>query len=440
MAPITGEVAVGGDVEKDQDAAVRTLYERFPYPSPIDDVAAYVAHERNLFWNPRQSWNVFFPQAPQRADLDILVAGCGTRAGFLVAASMPQSRVTCIDISETSLAHSRDSFARGGLANVEHHLLPLEEVGALDRAFDFIHCHGVLHHLAQPEAGLGALAGVLRPGGAMSLMVYARYGRRGIYMLQDLGQRLGLEPNQEVAEELRELCWALPASHPFRATGYEEKQTIELNEVIDMLAHPRDVSYDVDGVRGLVASAGLKLHRWLDQAQYSSRVGEIRKTAVGARAASLPFWDRSAAMELLRGTVIKHSFVVTHPHRPSADELFADEEILGAVPSKAAHVSVTLSGSQAVALSRALPAHHGSELGVAEEAVVFKEIFGTFDGERTLGEILEGQLERGADPALETWLPSFCRQLYEADILDLRLPSAASTQGSNSAPREGPTP
>jgi 2-polyprenyl-3-methyl-5-hydroxy-6-metoxy-1,4-benzoquinol methylase len=43
----------------------------------------------------------------------------------------------------------------------------------------------VLHHLADPDAGLRALRSVLKPEGAIDLMVYARYGRTGISMLQD---------------------------------------------------------------------------------------------------------------------------------------------------------------------------------------------------------------------------------------------------------------
>ena len=55
--------------------------------------------------------------------------------------------------------------------------------------FDYIDCCGVLHHLPDPAAGVEALLSVLAPGGGMGLMVYAPYGRTGIYMLQE-GLRL----------------------------------------------------------------------------------------------------------------------------------------------------------------------------------------------------------------------------------------------------------
>ena len=166
----------------------------------------------------------------------------------------------------------------------------------------------------------------------MSLMVYARYGRTGLYMLQDLSHRLGMGTTQETAEELRELCWLLPNSHPFRSMGPKQHQKIDLNEILDMLAHPRDVSYDVYGIRDFIAEAGMKMHRWLGQGQYQPAIGPLRGSGMALRVAALPFWERSAAMELLRGTMIMHNFVVTHPERPSAEELFSGDRILDAIP------------------------------------------------------------------------------------------------------------
>ena len=45
---------------------------------------------------------------------------------------------------------------------------------------------GVLHHLEDPDAGLRALLDMLNDGGALGLMVYARYGRTGVYHMQAL--------------------------------------------------------------------------------------------------------------------------------------------------------------------------------------------------------------------------------------------------------------
>src|SRR6202044_1317851 len=88
-------------------------------------------------------------------------------------------------VSDTSLHHTRDLQRKYNLDNLELHQLPIERVQELGRAFDLVVCTGVLHHLPDPDLGLRALRDVLRPNGAMRLMVYARYGRAGIYMMQE---------------------------------------------------------------------------------------------------------------------------------------------------------------------------------------------------------------------------------------------------------------
>jgi len=51
--------------------------------------------------------------------------------------------------------------------------------------FDYIDCCGVLHHLPDPQAGFDALAKAVTPDGGIGLMVYAPYGRSGVYTLQN---------------------------------------------------------------------------------------------------------------------------------------------------------------------------------------------------------------------------------------------------------------
>ena len=80
--------------------------------------------------------------------------------------------------------------------------------------FDEIVCTGVLHHLANPEAALRALRDVLDPDGAMHLMVYAPYGRAGIYMLQEFCRRIGIQASDDEIRDLIVTLGALPARHP----------------------------------------------------------------------------------------------------------------------------------------------------------------------------------------------------------------------------------
>ena len=50
----------------------------------------------------------------------------------------------------------------------------------------------MLHHVAEPDRDLRTLRDVLAPGGALLLMLYATYGRAGVYMVQEYCRRLGI--------------------------------------------------------------------------------------------------------------------------------------------------------------------------------------------------------------------------------------------------------
>ncbi len=104
----------------------------------------------------------------------------------------PDAHVTAIDISQTSLRHTRDLQRKYDLRNLDLHQLAIEQVSRLGKTFDQIVCTGVLHHLADPDIGLRSLRDVLAQNGAMHLMVYAKYGRGGIYMMQEYCRLLGI--------------------------------------------------------------------------------------------------------------------------------------------------------------------------------------------------------------------------------------------------------
>jgi SAM-dependent methyltransferase len=104
----------------------------------------------------------------------VLVAGCGTgREPAILARRFPDARITAIDISETSLAYAAERCRGLGITFRRLDLHRAAELGQ----FDLISSSGVLHHLADPEAGWAALTAALRPGGVIRLMLYSRLAR-----------------------------------------------------------------------------------------------------------------------------------------------------------------------------------------------------------------------------------------------------------------------
>jgi ubiquinone/menaquinone biosynthesis C-methylase UbiE len=111
----------------------------------------------------------------------ILVAGCGTgRHAFQVALRAPDARVLAVDISLPSLAYARRKTREEGPRNIEYAQADILKLGAIGRSFDRIEAVGVLHHLAQPDAGWRVLLSLLRPGGEMRVGLYSETARRSV--------------------------------------------------------------------------------------------------------------------------------------------------------------------------------------------------------------------------------------------------------------------
>ncbi len=386
--------------------ALQQLYEAFPYPRVVSGIDDFKAGRRQPIWNPKTGFSLFFPEQSMRDDLDILVAGCGTNMMPVLGAYMPNARVVGVDISEASLSISAQQCSEHGIDNVEHHRLPLEEVAGLGREFDFVCCTGVLHHLADPAAGLRALGGVTRPGGAIMAMVYARYGRHGIYMLQELATMLGLAIDEVSATKVQSLLALLPEGHPFRLVYREVGCKISVEEVMDMVLNPRDRSYRVEDVRALIEDAGLKFHRWLGNAPYRPEMTALGRAGLMPEVDALGPWEQACAAELALGNLIKHSFVVTHPGRRSATELFEGDAIMEAYPSLCAHLRVEQDGANLVLSNEGHPVRIETVAPVAELATLLKAC----DGTRTVGQLAASM----GDGLVDAY-----RHLYNADAVAL---------------------
>ena len=192
---------------------VRDFYERMPYPAPLTDLDAH----RDLYKNPdrrRAEFHLMWPAKQLRANQEILIAGCGTSQAARYALREPDARIMAIDISDMSFRHTRELQRKYNLENLELHQIPIERVREIGRSFDMVVWTGVLHHLPDPDDGLRALRDVLRPGGAMRLMVYARYGRAGIYMMQEYCRLLEIGASATDLRTLRAALEALPPNHP----------------------------------------------------------------------------------------------------------------------------------------------------------------------------------------------------------------------------------
>ena len=105
-----------------------------------------------------------------RAQLDIVDAGGGT-GGFAVPLAGLGHRVTIIDPSPDSLAAAQRRAAEMDvpLRAVQGDAADLVGVAGRECA-DLVLCHSVLEYVDSPPAAMAAIAAVLRPGGAVSVL------------------------------------------------------------------------------------------------------------------------------------------------------------------------------------------------------------------------------------------------------------------------------
>ena len=283
-----GIVALQGEGDNRAPAeAVRAFYESHPYPAPLRDLDRH----RELYCNPdrRRAWSLLlWPTEEPRAKREILVAGCGTSQAAVHALREPDANVTAIDISEVSLRHTRDLQRKYSLQNLDPHRLAIEEVGNLGRMFDQIVCTGVLHHLPDPDNGLASLRSVLAPNGAMQVMVYAAYGRAGIYMMQEYCRLLGIGATEAELRDLGAVVGALSADHPIAGVAKRTKDFTYPDALADALLHPQDRAYTVPQLYAWLARCGLKFGRWVEQAPYLPQCGAIARAARRASRRACP--------------------------------------------------------------------------------------------------------------------------------------------------------
>lgn len=246
---------------------VAKQYERWTYPEPIQNLEMWLRNNWQWF-DPSHAHRILWPDRPYQPDVDILIAGCGTNQAAVFAYTNRAAKVVAVDVSQASLDHERYLKDKYSLKNLELHLLPIEEVPNLNQSFDLIVSTGVLHHLAEPKAGMKALADVMRPDAVAAIMLYARYGRAGVELMQAIFRELGLEQDEDSLRLVKQGIAALPQTHPLRRY-LAIAPDLEFDAgLVDTFLHGRDRSYTVDDCRDLVESAGLVFQDWLLKTSY----------------------------------------------------------------------------------------------------------------------------------------------------------------------------
>ena len=311
---------------------VRSQYEAMPYPpcDPQDDHKRLV-----LTWLedlPMINHYCFAGRQSFANGFRALVAGGGTGDATIFLAEQlknTDAHIVHLDMSQASIAIAKERARIRDLTNitwVHDSLLNLPKLGL--EKFNYINCSGVLHHLADPDAGFRALLSVLADDGAIGLMLYATTGRTGVYQMQSL-MRLVNAPQPDGKEiddarkiaNTRDLLQSLPPFNGFKLSeALHHDQKMGDAGIFDLLLHSQDRSYTVGELFDWLSDGtpdGYGMHLALTDVQrgrspYLPRMvlGNKPPAMAGALAA-LPRRRQYEIAELLIGSIITHSLYAT---------------------------------------------------------------------------------------------------------------------------------
>jgi SAM-dependent methyltransferase len=266
----------------------------------------------------------------------ILDAGCGTGVSTDYLCHLnPGAAVLAVDISAGALAVARQRTARSGAAG-QVAALRIEQRSLLDLAgegpFDYINSVGVLHHLEQPEAGLRALAPLLRPGGLLHLFLYADGGRWEIHRTQRALGLLGVGTGSAGLRLGRELFATLPESNRLRR-HHEQRWALDTAadaNFADMYLHPQETSYDLERLFRFIDQPGLRFAGFSNPEVWDP--ARLLNGELLERARVLPAPQRWALVESLDPDISHFEFFLQREGGGAAHppEAWSDGELLAA--------------------------------------------------------------------------------------------------------------
>ena len=289
--------------------------QRWRYPRPIEDLEAWTAINWDWF-DPVQSHRILWPDRKYKPDLDILIGGCGANQAAVFAFTNRGAKVVAVDINESALEHQQYLKDKYGLGNLELHRLRIEDVPTLGLDFDLVVATGVLDRLADPQAGMKALAGCLRRDGVIAVMLYAKYGRIGVDLLESVFHDMGLRQDNSSVKLVKETMSVLPKGHPFRQYLKMVDDMQSDAALVDTFLRSRQRSYTVEECIDLVTSAELVFQGWFHKMPYYPHDLFSNKSRLYPFIDALPENKIWSVMERIQTLNTAHFFMACRPDRP----------------------------------------------------------------------------------------------------------------------------
>jgi ubiquinone/menaquinone biosynthesis C-methylase UbiE len=304
------------DTENDL-AEVREHYQDYPYPfrDPEDEkqrllqiCGEYLGELNHWLYKGKKDF---------KSNFRVLIAGggtgdCSTYMGEQLKNT--KAEIVYLDFSKASMEIAKKRAEVRGIKNVEWVYDSLLNIPNLDLGkFDYINCSGVLHHLKSPPEGLAALASVLKPEGGIGMMVYAKYGRTGLYQVQEIMKRVNKGVTHRVEEVMngKLVLNSLPATNWYMRAKELLGDHIHFGDIglYDMFLHKQDRAYSIPELHEYITDAGLNFVEFSDITERLAMRPEnyITDFSLLQKIKKMDVIEQQAICELIVGNIIKHS-------------------------------------------------------------------------------------------------------------------------------------
>jgi hypothetical protein len=236
-------------------------------------------------------------------------------------------------------------------------------------------------------------------------------------MLQDFCRWLDISASDDAIRDLITALRALPPGHPMETILRTAPDFGNEAELADALLHPQDRAYSVPQFFEFLERAGLAFGRWTRQAPYSARCGVIASLPQAPRLEKISLEQQFAAVELFRGTMVRHSAVVYHNDSSAQRQRidFAHDGWLDYVPIRMADTVCVLErlppGAAAVLINRG---HTFRDIFLPINAIE-KRFFDAVDGKRSIAEIVHAVASSSKETGIADLARNFFSQLWWQD-------------------------
>lgn len=256
---------------------VENLYNKYPFPGINNFINTVIPNKITKTKNgieipcigishlPDILHYIFNGKWDKNKVIRILFAGGGTgQHTYWLAKQLKYNNykyeIIHFELSEKAIEQAKQNLNKYGLTGIHFVKGSLLELDKFNLGkFDYIDCYGVLHHTSSPLDCLMQLEKCLYDDGGMGIMLYGKYGRKGIYSIQNIMKQFNKNLDEKI-DLFKHLLPNIPNSNDFDKNNYINDSWSKSKEnITDTLLHVQDIPFTIDMVYDLCNKANMEI-------------------------------------------------------------------------------------------------------------------------------------------------------------------------------------